>query len=201
MNSDQLHDEAAEWPCVRMVATHGVLMDFVVDEVSAPDGHAMVRNYLEHPNSVGIIAMDERGRVAVEKQYRHPVRHKLVEAPAGLCDIEGESPFETAKRELAEELGLTASQWSVLVDTYATPGCSTQRVRIFLARGLAQVARPEGFVLEGEEADMEIGWALVDDIVDAIFAGRLMNPTIVTGVLALKTAMLTGGMDGLRPAG
>ena len=195
-----LDDEAVTWPYVRTSMTCGVLMDFVVDEVTTPDGSIMVRNYLEHPNSVGIIALDDQGRVAIEKQYRHPVRHRLVEAPAGLCDVAGEDPAETAKRELAEELGLAASQWSVLVDTYATPGCSTQHVRLYLARGLSRVERPEDFVLEGEEAEMEIGWASVDDLVDAIFAGRISNPTIVTGVLALKTAIETGRLDTLRPA-
>ena len=195
-----LTDEAVTWPYVRTSTTHGVLMDFVVDEVSTPDGGTMVRNYLEHPNSVGIIALDDRGRVAIEKQYRHPVRHRLLEAPAGLCDIAGESPIDTAKRELAEELGLAASQWSILAETYATPGCSTQHVHLFLARGLTPVERPDGFVLEGEEADMELGWASVDDLVNAVFAGRIANPTIVTGILALKTAQETGRLDSLRSA-
>ena len=194
-----LGDEAVTWPYVRTSTTHGVLMDFVVDEVTTPDGGTMVRNYLEHPDSVGIIAMDDRGRVAIEKQYRHPVRHRLVEAPAGLCDMAGEPPAETARRELAEELGLAASRWSVLVDTYATPGCSTQHVRLYLAQGLTAVERPKDFVLEGEEADMDIGWAPVDDLVDSIFAGEISNPTIVTGVLALKVAMTTGRLDALRP--
>jgi len=196
----ELEDEAVTWPYVRKSTTHGVLMDFVVDEVATPDGGTMVRNYLEHPNSVGIIALDDQGRVAIEKQYRHPVRHRLVEAPAGLCDISGEDPAETAKRELAEELGLAASQWSLLVETYATPGCSTQHVRLYLARGLTPVERPDDFVLEGEEAEMDIGWASVDDLVDAIFAGRISNPTIVTGILALKVAQETGRLDTLRPA-
>jgi ADP-ribose pyrophosphatase len=173
-------------------------MDFAVDKVSTPTGETMVRNYLQHPNSVGIIAMDDQGRIAVEHQYRHPVRAKLVEAPAGLCDIEGEAFLDTAKRELAEELGLAAETWQVLVDVYATPGCSTQTTRIFLARDLTEVPRPEGFLLEGEEADMELSWADLDDLVDAIFAGQVKNPTIIVGVLALKTALVTGSLDELR---
>ena len=196
----ELKDEAVTWPYVRTSTTRGILMDFVVDEVTTPNGGTMVRNYLEHPNSVGIIALDDQGRVAIEKQYRHPVRHRLVEAPAGLCDVAGEDPAETARRELAEELGLAASQWSLLVETYATPGCSTQHVRLYLARGLTPVERPDDFVLEGEEAEMDIGWASVDDLVDAIFAGQISNPTIVTGILALKTAIETGRLHTLRPA-
>jgi ADP-ribose pyrophosphatase len=104
----------------------------------------------------------------------------------------------TARRELAEELGLAAQHWSILVDAYATPGCSTQLARIFLARGLEEVSRPEGFLLEGEEAEMEIGWADLDDLLDAIFHGKLRNPTLAMGVLALKTAMETHRLDNLR---
>ena len=201
MNSETfLFDESLEWPSQRRATTVGILMDFVVDQVATPDGGAMVRNYLRHPNSVGIIAMDDQGRVAVERQYRHPVRSMLVEAPAGLCDQQGEDPADTARRELAEELGLAASSWSVLVDLYATPGCSTQATRIFLATGLSEVPRPEGFLLEGEEAHMTIGWADLDDLVAAIYAGHVMNPTIVVGVLALKNALTTGAIDSLRPA-
>jgi ADP-ribose pyrophosphatase len=193
-----LWDETVAWPFIRLGVTRGILMDFVVDEVMAPDGHPMTRNYLEHLNSVGVIAMDAQGRVGVEKQYRHPVRRKLVEAPAGLCDHEDEDLLATAKRELAEELGLAASSWAVLVDVYATPGCSTQATRLFLARELSEVPRPEGFLLEGEEADMTIHWVGVHEIVDAIFSGKVMNPTLVTGVLALHAALLDGRIDHLR---
>ena len=192
MTADRLGDTPAEWPHTRIATTRGVVMDFVVDQVSAPDGSQVVRNYLEHPDAVGIIALDASGRVAVERQYRHPVRRRLVEAPAGLCDVTGEDPLEAAQRELAEELGLAASRWSVLVDVFASPGSSTQRTRIFLARDLEAIARPEGFRLEAEEAEMDTGWVPVGDLVEAIYAGEVMNPTLVAGVLALQLALVTG---------
>jgi len=195
-----LADEPVEWPYRRVKTTPGILMDFVVDEVDTPDGATMVRNYLTHLDSVAIVAMDDQGRIVVERQYRHPVRHQLVEIPAGLIDHAGESPLETARRELAEEVGLAAAQWSVLVDIYATPGASSQSARIFLARGLTTVPRPDGFTLQAEEADMAVGWADLDDLVQAIYAGDVANPSLVAGVLALKTALVTGRIDGLRPA-
>ncbi len=193
-------DQPVAWPCRRVKTTEGILMDFVVDQVDTPGGATMVRNYLRHPDAVGIIALDDQGRVAVERQYRHPVRKRLVEAPAGLCDHEAEAPLAAAQRELAEELGLAAATWAVLVDVYGSPGSSTQATRIFLARDLSPAERPEGFVLADEEADMDLDWADLDDLVAAVLAGQVMNPTMVCGVMALKTTLTTGGLERLRPA-
>jgi ADP-ribose pyrophosphatase len=193
-------DQDAQWGWRRVKATEGILMDFVTDEVTSPDGSVLVRNYLSHPNAVGVIALDDRGRVAVERQYRHPVRRRLVEAPAGLCDQPGEAALAAAQRELAEELGLAAGVWRVLVDVYATPGSSTQATRIFLARQVVPVARPPGFVLEGEEAEIELEWVEVEELLAAVFAGQIMNPTLVIGVLALRAAQLGGGLESLRAA-
>lgn len=200
MNAPTLADRPETWPYRRTGTTPGILMDFVVDEVTAPDGGVMTRNYLEHLDSVGIIAMDAHHRIAIEHQYRHPVRRVLVEAPAGLRDEPGEAALATAQRELAEEAGLQAARWQVLVDIYATPGASSQATRIFLARDLSPVPRPEGFVLAGEEAAMTLGWAGLDDLVEAIYAGTVMNPTLVAGVMALYAAVLAGRLDDLRPA-
>ncbi|MDR2895725.1 MAG: NUDIX hydrolase [Propionibacteriaceae bacterium] len=175
-------------------------MDFVVDRVNTPTGATMTRNYLEHPDSVGIIAVDEHDRIAVERQYRHPVRRRLVEAPAGLCDQPGESSYAAAQRELAEELGLAADHWSILVDVFATPGCSSQATRIFLAEGLHPVDRPVGFTLADEEADMSVAWMDLEVALQGIFSGCLMNPTLVTGVLALAAHRLGAAVSDLRPA-
>lgn len=197
---DQLRDQPIEWPARRLATTSGRLMDFVVDQVDTPQGTTMVRNYLEHPAAVGIIALDDQDRVVVEAQYRQPVRSKLIEAPAGLRDQPGESALATAQRELAEEVGLAARDWRILIDIFSSPGSSSQATRVFLARGLTPVPRPAGFELEGEEADMGVGWARLDDLVAAVFAGRLMNPTIVTGTLALVAARSGGYLEALRPA-
>ena len=73
-------------------------------------------------------------------------------------------------------------------------------LRIFLARDLTAAPLPDGFVAHGEEAHMELTWARRADLVDAILAGRLQNPTMVAGVLALETARLSGRLEDLRPA-
>jgi len=198
--AEQLSDQPADWPARRLATTPGILMDFVVDEVTTPQGTTMVRNYLQHPAAVGIIALDDQDRVAVVAQYRHPARTKLIEAPAGLCDQPGEVGLATAQRELAEEVGLAAADWRILVDIFSSPGSSSQSTRVYLARDLTPVPRPAGFELEAEEADMAVGWARLDDLVAAVFAGRLMNPTIVTGTMALWAARHGGYLDALRPA-
>jgi 8-oxo-dGDP phosphatase len=184
-----LVDRPVDWP-VRSsrVIGEGVISTFVQDEVEVPDGTTMKREYLRHPGAVGIIALDDQERVALVRQYRHPVRHRLIEPPAGLLDVAGEDPLVTAQRELAEEVGLAAARWEQLVDLYTTPGIVAERLRIFLARDLVEVASPEGFVRSGEEAHMDTVWAALPDLVDAVLAGDLHNPTLVGGVLATWAA-------------
>jgi ADP-ribose pyrophosphatase len=116
------------------------------------------------------------------------VRHRLIEPPAGLLDVAGEDPLVAAQRELAEEVGLAAARWEQLVDLYTTPGIVAERLRIFLARDLVEVASPDGFVRSGEEAHMDTVWASLPDLVDAVLAGDLHNPTLVGGVLATWAA-------------
>ena len=196
---DELRDVRLAWPTRRVDEVRGRMMRFVTDEVTTPDGHTMVREYLEHPGAVAIIAVDDQSRLAVVIQYRHPVGYKEVEAPAGLLDVEREDPLAAAQRELREEAELAARDWRVLVDMFSSPGGSSESIRIYLARDLVQAPRPEGFVLGDEEAHMDIRWAALTDVVDAIYAGHLQNPSLVVGALSLTTALHEGRIDQLRP--
>ena len=199
LSGDELRDVRLAWPTRRVDEVRGRLMRFVTDEVTTPEGHTMVREYLEHPGAVAIIAVDDKSRVAVVNQYRHPVGFKEIEAPAGLLDVDQEDPLAAAQRELAEEAELAARDWRVLVDVFSSPGGSSESLRIYLARDLVQAPRPEGFVLGDEEAHMDVRWAALTDVVDAIFAGHLQNPSLVIGALSLTTAMHENRMDQLRP--
>ena len=180
-------DQATTWEFRRTRTTEGILMNFVVDEVETPSGGRMVRNYLEHPNAVGIIALDDRGRIGVESQYRHPVRHRLLEAPAGLCDQEEESLFATAKRELAEELSLSAQEWSILVDVYSSPGSSTQATRVFLARGLTPTAQ---HLDAGEFLNVE-SFSL-DELVARCLSGGVTDAKTLAAVLKYQVLRARG---------
>jgi len=195
-----IEDRRQQWPVQsREVLAEGRVMTFVEDVIDTPSGETMVRQYTTHPGAVAIVAWDEeRDEIAVLRQYRHPVGMKLVEIPAGLLDVPGEPWHEAAARELAEEAQLQAAKWDVLIDIVTTPGGCQESLRIFLARELSPAARPEGFVLEGEELEMSVGRAPRAELVDAAFAGRCQSPTLVAGILALETARLSGRLDALR---
>ncbi|WP_328746022.1 NUDIX hydrolase [Streptomyces sp. NBC_00285] len=169
------------------------------DEVVMPDGSVVRRDYQVHPGSVAVLALDDEDRVLLIRQYRHPVRQKLWEIPAGLLDVPGENPLHAAQRELYEEAHVKAEDWRVLTDVYTTPGGCDEAIRIFLARGLSE-AEEERFEVEDEEADMEHARVPVSELVRGVLAGELHNNCLVVGVLSLVAARDSGGFDALRPA-
>ncbi|MDT7545402.1 MAG: 8-oxo-dGDP phosphatase [Actinomycetota bacterium] len=165
------------------------------DELSMPGDTTAVRDVVEHPGAVAIVALDDQHRVVVVRQYRHPVGRPLDELPAGLLDVDGEPAHETAKRELAEEAGLAADRWHVLVDLLTTPGMSTEAARIYLARGLHEVDRD----IQGhEEAEMTSDRVPMAHLVAGILEGVYENALLVAGVLAASHAA-AGAFAGLRP--
>jgi ADP-ribose pyrophosphatase len=201
LGPDELADVPLAWPVVSStVLARGKITSYVQDQVRTPDGQLIAREYLTHPGAVGVIALDDHDRVALVRQYRHPVRHRLIEPPAGLLDVGGEDYLQAIERELAEEVGLAARRWAVLVDLFTTPGILGESLRIYLARDLTDVDHPDGFTREGEEAHMDTVWASLDDLVEAVLGGRLHNPTVVSGVLAAWTARERDGFTSLRPA-
>ncbi|MFG2359813.1 NUDIX domain-containing protein [Streptomyces sp. NPDC048521] len=169
------------------------------DDVVMPDGSVVRRDYQVHPGSVAVLALDEEDRVLLINQYRHPVRQKLWEIPAGLLDVPGENPLHAAQRELYEEAHVKAEDWRVLTDVYTTPGGCDEAVRIFLARDLSE-AEGERFEAEHEETDMEHARVPVDELVRRVLAGDLHNNCLVVGVLSLVAARGGDGLDALRPA-
>jgi 8-oxo-dGDP phosphatase len=201
LGRDELIDVPLAWPVESStVLARGKITSYVQDQVRTPDGELISREYLEHPGAVGVIALDDHDRVALVRQYRHPVRHRLIEPPAGLLDVGGEDYLQAIQRELAEEVGLEARTWAVLVDLFTTPGILGESLRIYLARDLRGVDSPAGYVREGEEAHMDTVWASLDDLVEAVLDGRLHNPTVVSGVLAAWTARERDGFASLRAA-
>jgi len=174
----------------------GRVWDLKRDVVELGD-RDLIREYIDHPGAVAVLALDDHDRVFLICQYRHPVRVREWEIPAGLLDVHGEDPLAAAKRELAEEGDLVASDWAVLADFFTTPGGSDEAIRIYLARGLTETH--EAFAREEEEAHMETRWLDLDACVDAVLERRVQNPSLVIGVLAAQ-AFRARGWAGLGAA-
>jgi 8-oxo-dGDP phosphatase len=168
------------------------------DTVAMPGGGDSVREIVTHPGAVAVVALDDEDRVVLLRQYRHPVARHLWELPAGLRDADGEPPLRTAQRELAEEVELAAGRWSLLASVYNSPGFSDELVHVYLAEDLSSVARPEGFVVEHEEADMTVERVPLADAVQRVFDGDIRNSSAVVGVLA--AAQVRSGTPRLRAA-
>jgi len=175
----------------------GKIISLRRDTVAMPGGGSGVREVVHHGGAVGVVALDDEGRVVLIRQYRHPVRAHLWELPAGLRDVDGEPPVETARRELAEEVQLAAQRWSLLTTSYSTPGFCDEQVLIYLAEGLSDVARPEGFVVENEELDLTVERVPLADAVQQVFDGTIRNALAVIGLLA--AAQLQATAPRLRP--
>jgi ADP-ribose pyrophosphatase len=161
----------------------GHVFDIVTDEVTMPGGGTAKRDYMRHVGAVGVVALDEEGRVVLIKQYRHPTRAHLWELPAGLIDVPGEPLVRAAARELAEEVDLTADDWHLIADVHTSPGCSNEMIRLFLARGLHAVTDSD-YQREGEEAELSAHRVPLDEAVAMVFRGEITNAAAVVGVLA-----------------
>jgi 8-oxo-dGTP pyrophosphatase MutT (NUDIX family) len=167
------------------------------DTVRMPDGHHADRTVVSHIGAVGILALDDEDQVLMIRQYRHAAGRELWEIPAGLRDVRGEALVDTARRELAEETGHAAQEWHALIDSYASPGITSERIRIFLARGLAPVE--SDYQREGEEKFLRTAWVPLGEAVQSALAGDLHNGATVQGVLAAYVAS-SRQFHGLRPA-
>ena len=184
--AEELRDVPESWPVVRTqdVYRTGWVMALRRDELRPPGdegGETFERLVLEHPGAVVVLAVDDRRRAFCLWQYRHPAQRRFVELPAGLLDTDGESPLETARRELREEAGLSAEEWTQLGATWSTPGITNERMYLFLARDLSVVE--DAFERVHEEADMSADWVPVDRLRSAVLAGDVSDGPLVQALL------------------
>lgn len=194
----ELRDEPMTWPVSESQDLHrdGWVVALRADRVRRPghpDEEPFRRIVLEHPGAAVVLAVDDDERVLCLWQYRHAAGRRFVEIPAGLLDHAGEEPLEVAQRELAEEAGLAATEWTHLLTTYSSPGISAEVAHIFLARGLSEVGRGD-FELVHEEAEMIAGWVPFAELVAAVLDGRVGDAPVVQAVLAAQARGLVGSV-------
>lgn len=191
--TDELADARVDLPITASERVfHGRIWNVARETVDLGEAGEVTREFVEHTGAVAILALDDRERVVLVNQYRHPVRRRLWELPAGLLDVPGETLVAAAERELAEEADLTARDWHTLADFYTSPGGSDEFIRIFLARDLRPVADGERHERQDEELGMQSRRVPLDEAVAGVLAGRIHNPSTALGVLAAHAAREQG---------
>jgi 8-oxo-dGTP pyrophosphatase MutT (NUDIX family) len=148
----------------------------------------LIRDYVSHPGAVAVVAVDDQNRILLVNQYRAPVKSTLWELPAGLRDLAGEAPLETAKRELLEETGFEATNWEPLISFYPSPGGLSEEIQVFLASDLVQIETD--YVREGEEKTMSAQFFPLKEVVDSIFSGCIHNGPCALAILAFHAKQL-----------
>jgi 8-oxo-dGTP pyrophosphatase MutT (NUDIX family) len=138
------------------------------------DGEEVERELVTHPGAVGIVVLDGEDLWFVRQPREALGVPDLLELPAGKLDEEGESPLDTAKRELAEEIGKQAETWEPLGSFYTSPGFADEEVHLFLATGISDVERPD--LEHDERIDVEV--RPLGDL-DAILAETRDSKTLI----------------------
>jgi ADP-ribose pyrophosphatase len=193
--TDEAADAPEQWPVERSEDLYRSALPFALraDVVRRPGGdeEPFTRVVLEHPGAVVVLAVDDRERVLCLRQYRHPAQRRMLELPAGLLDVAEEEPETAARRELLEEAGLAAAEWTPLTTAYSSPGISAERIHYFLARGLREADRGD-FVAHHEEADMTTLWVPYDELLAACLGGRVQDAPVLIAVLTARARGLVG---------
>jgi 8-oxo-dGTP pyrophosphatase MutT (NUDIX family) len=158
----------------------------LLDPAEKPFERVVVR----HPGAVTIVPVDADGTVTLIRQYRAAVDAWVLEIPAGTRDRPDESLEATARRELAEEAGLEAAHWELLIGTWNSPGVSDQLSTIYLATGLSpRSRRPDGV----EEAYLDVESIRLADLDNLVADGTLKDESTVLGLYIARERLATSG--------
>lgn len=156
---------------------------------AAPDGSTFERDVVRNEDVVAVVPLHDDGTATLVRQYRGPIDGELAEIPAGLCDVPGEDPADTAARELAEEAGLAAAHLEQIATFHPSAGFSDQFVRLYLATGLTSV----GQNLQGvEEEHLTMERVALDDVPAMISDGRLLDSKTIIGLLLVRDRRASG---------
>jgi ADP-ribose pyrophosphatase len=158
----------------------GRVIRLSIDEVELPNGHRLPLEIVHHPGGAAVVALDAQRRVCLLRQWRHAAGGWVWELPAGKLEPD-EPPAMTARRELAEEARVQASDWHDLGHYVSSPGVLTERIYLYLATGLSVA---EGVQEDGEV--FEVHWVPLFEALDWVDAGRIEDGK--TGFGLLKAA-------------
>ena len=150
------------------------------DKVSLPNGKTGTREVVEHPGGVGIMALDDDGCAVLVRQYRYAFSRVLTEIPAGKRE-KGEAPFVTAQRELKEEIGAEAEEWTDLGALIASPGCYGETLYLYLAQELTF-----GATYPDEDEFLDVLRMPFDQAVEQCMRGELTDAKTVAALLKAK---------------
>jgi len=173
-------DPLAEETLESRLAYSGQFLRVYEDTVRCPDGHVAPREYLRHPGAVAVVPLLDDGRLVLERQYRYPLRRTFIELPAGKIDP-GEDILACAQRELREETGYTAREWTYLGGFHNAIGYCDEKIEIYLARGLAFDATVDN---DGEV--LEVFTATLDQLLDWIAAAHVTDVKTIIGAYWLQ---------------
>lgn len=164
----------------------GKIVEVGIERVRLPTGRDVELEVIRHPGGAAAVAIDERRRVCLLRQYRHVAGGWLWELPAGKIDA-GEGPAVTAERELAEEAGLVAASWDALGHLHSSPGVFAEVIHLYLARGLSEVDL-------GHEADeaIEVHWMSLDQALDWCLDGTITDAKTLIGLYRAAAVLRQG---------
>ena len=164
----------------------GRVLTLNLERVRLPNGQVAELEIAHHPGGAAVVAIDAEGRVCLLRQFRHAAGGWLTELPAGKLDG-GEPPLECARRELAEEAGVSAGRWEKLGEFFSSPGVLTEVIHLFLAQDLQPAdASP------GEHEVLEASWVPLQEAMDLAASGRLQDAKSVIGLLWARERLPAG---------
>ena len=164
----------------RTTVFSGRVFDIEVDDVEYPSGRPSVREVARHSGGAVILPVLPDGRIVMIRQHRYPLDAFIWELPAGKLN-RGEDPLDCAKRELEEETGHLASEWTLLNSIYTTPGFCDEVLHIFMARGLTDA--PGGRKPEEGEETMTVNVVTLDEALRMVDAMEIRDGKSICGIL------------------
>ncbi len=161
----------------------GRIIKVTLDQAELPNGKLAAREVVEHPGGVAVLALDEDQTVDMVKQFRYPIQQLLLELPAGKLDGP-EDHLLAAKRELSEETGLEAEEWTYMGSILASPGFCTERLHMYLARKLSHKKQHLD-----EDEFLNVVPIPFDALVRQVMDGSQDDAKTVAAVLKAKTLL------------